>query len=232
MRPRLILILLTAFTLFIAVGCADARYHLTVNRDGSGDIDLRVTFDDITRGWLGRLAADPMVNLARALEKDGYSVATNEGRGRSELAAQKHVDELLPQNLGLGKAMTPALAAAEQSPLQIKRGFFQTSYQFEADIDPLEIISGEQLSSLESYLFQQMEFTLLLTLPLQPDQHNAQGTADEGRTLLWQLIPGQDNRVQVTASHWNPGGLAFTALGVILFAAGLIWVLARNREEN
>lgn len=233
MRVRRLLFLVLAMLVFTAVGCGDARYHLTVNRDGSGDIELRVSLDNMTLELLGQVNANPMTTLKEVLEEDGYTVSPDPGSSQRGIIGRKHVDELTPKGLGVaaiprGQALSPAVPES----IQVSRGFFKISYHFETEIDPMSfVLRVRELKALENYLLAKMQYELALTLPIPADEHNANTTYDEGRTLIWHLVPGQGNRVLVVASHWNPVGPVLTIMLLILVGAGAYWQLRKRDDE-
>lgn len=228
---RRLLILILASLLFIA-GCGDARYHLTVNRDGSGDVDLRIALDNLTLDLLGQARADPLTALRGVLEEDGYAVTTLQGANQRGVIARKHVPELTPQGMGLARLPWATAAAALSPGIQLRPGFIKNRYRFEAEIDPMAFALVRELDGLESYLLARMEYELALTLPVPASEHNADSISDGGKTLVWQLVPGQAKAVLVEAQQWNPLGLAFTALLLVFLGAGAYWYLRKQKKER
>lgn len=232
---RRMAIMVMVISLFLAAGCGDARYHLTVNRDGSGDIDLRVSLDNLTLDLVGQVSADPLAALKGVLEEDGYDVTIEAGANQREIIAGKHVPELSPQNLGVTAIPgAGALAASATVPgdIQVQRGFFMIRYSYEGEVDPTSFALVRELNGLESYLLAQMQYELALTLPLAADEHNANAEKEGGKTLVWQLIPGEGNKVLVKASQWRPGRLAAAALLLFLMAGGVYWYFRRSKGKG
>lgn len=229
---RRLLILVLASLLLLAAGCGEARYHLTVNRDGSGDIDLRVALDNLTLDLLGQASADPLAALREVLEEDGYAVTDYQGANQRGVLARKHVPELTPQGVGLARLSATPAAAATSPGIQVQPGFFRNCYRFEASIDPTAFALVRELDGLEGFLLARMEYELALTLPVPAAKHNADSASHGGRTLVWRLVPGQAKSVLVEAYQWNPLGLAFIALLLICLGAGTYWYLRRSNKAS
>lgn len=229
---RLAILLLALFSL-LAVGCGDARYHLTVNRDGSGDLDLRVSLDNLTLDLLGQVGADPLMTLREALEEDGYAVSVEPGANQREIIARKHVPKLTPQGLGVA-AIPRVFTASATAPegIQVRRGLLNICYRFEGEIDPASFALVQELDGLESYLLAKMQYEFALTLPVPADEHNADAVSEGGKTLVWQLIPGEKNRVLVEASQWNPAGLAAFALLLLMLGVGAYCYFRSSKEDE
>jgi hypothetical protein len=229
---RRIIILIMVCLLFLAAGCGDARYHLTVNRDGSGDIDLRVALDNLTLDLLGQAGADPLAALKGVLEADGYTVTSIRGANQRGVIARKHVPKLTPQGMGLARLPAAPAAAATSPGIQVQPGFFRNRYRFEAEIDPAAFAPVRELDGLEAFLLARMDYELALTLPVPASEHNADSARDGGKTLIWQLAPGQAKEVLVEADQWNPLGFACTVLLLGALGAGAYWYLHRQKKER
>lgn len=222
---RLTILALTL--LILATGCGETSYHLTINRDGSGDIDLRVVLSSLALELLGQVNSDPLSTLTGTLEQEGFVVTPVQEKGITGVSAHKHIAELT--YLEMGRTPGATALAATPGEVQIRRGLFKTRYSFATDVDPLNLPRFRELGSVENYLLSQMDYKFSLTLPMAPDTHNAMSTADAGKTLIWQLNPGQENRVQVEVSHWNPAGFAFIAL-LLTLGAGIYWYFRKTKE--
>ena len=230
---RLLALILTCLMLTLAAGCVDTRYHLTVNRDGSGDINLRIAFTDLALRLLGETEADPLGTLTSDLQLDGYSITSFQEDGMTGIVARKHLERITQQSLDLATLtilQTASAAPPSNQGFQIQEGFFKTRYLVETHVDPGEFAGTGQLGGLDSYLLNQINFEFVLTLPIKPDEHNAATIQEDGRTLVWDLVPGQNNRLMVEASHWNPISLGLTALGTI--GLGLLVIFIKKGKQK
>lgn len=236
MKRRLALVLVI-LVLAVSQGCAEARYHLTVNSNGSGDIDLRVALQAEAMITLRGLGIDPLADLGKDLEGEGYSIEPYADSENMGITARKHVGRIKPDSPDLIPEALFSVARAGDSPLkefEIKREFFQTRYRIEAQIDPAVFLGKSPVEGLNTYLLDQVNYNFILTLPLQPDAHNAHSTQDEGRTLIWRLIPGQANLIKVEASHWNVTAFSLSAIATILVFAGLAgaYYFKKKKEQK
>jgi len=227
---RITLAVIVLLSLTLASGCVDATYHLTINRNGSGDINIEIAINDLVLDLVGE--EDPLVSLTKDLKLQGYTVSSFRDQGKTGLIARKHVERISAQSLDLVRipGIPRAAATSYSDGFQIQQGFFKTRYKVQVDVDPADFTGTGQLGALESHILSQVNFQFVLTLPIQPDDHNAISVDDKGRTMIWTLMPGQGNRVLVEASHWNPVQLAITAIAILSFA-GLLVLLRRQRKK-
>jgi hypothetical protein len=74
-----------------------------------------------------------------------------------------------------------------------------------------------------------LHLKLMLTLPIAPDNHNADNVTDGGKTLTWNLKPGQDNPIFMEAEFPNPLGWgAIILVAVILL---IVWRVRKKRQN-
>lgn len=234
MRGKLAALILIALLLCSASGCVDANYHLTVNIDGSGDIDLKVVFSADTMNLFQSLGVDPLATLAGDLEQEGYTVTPYQDDITAGIRARKHVQMISGESLDFAPVAVQlqAAAALDHDLLKIERSLFRTNYIVETEVDPAGFTGTPQLSGVEAYILKQVNYMFVLTLPIAPREHNADSSEDQGKTLLWQLEPGQANLIKFEVSHWNPAGLAFLALIALIAAAVLVVLIRRSKGRQ
>lgn len=233
MRGKLAALILTALLLCSVSGCVDANYHLTVNIDGSGDIDLKVVFSADTMNLLQSLGVDPLATLAGDLEQEGYTVTPYQDEIKAGIRARKHVQMISGESLDFAPVAVQLQAAAvDHDLLKIERGLFRINYIVETEVDPAGFTGTHQMSGVEAYILEQVNFLFVLTLPIAPREHNADSSEDQGKTLLWQLEPGQANLIKFEVSHWNPAGLAFLALIALIAVAVLVVLIRRTKVKH
>lgn len=229
MPRRIVAAALVAAALLLLSGCVDVRYHLTVNRDGSGAVNVKVLYNDLTLLLLQETGNDPLPRLADQLQQQGFSVAPVREQGRKGLVAARELEtlaEAIPSFAGAGT--TGQVVGGEG--LNVRRGWFRINYRLSTRVDPAKLAETDGLYQLDAYVAHQVNYEFALTLPITPDNHNAARTEDGGQTLVWNVVPGRQNMLLVEASHWNPAGLAATA--VVLFAglAAAAYLLRRKRK--
>lgn len=70
-------------------------------------------------------------------------------------------------------------------------------------------------------MLSQVKMCFILSLPYKPTNHNASLVRDGGRTLELQLIPGQDNKLQMDVVVPNVRKIVLCDVGVALLLAVL-----------
>lgn len=69
-------------------------------------------------------------------------------------------------------------------------------------------------------LLQQVKLRFILKLPTSGDKHNATSTQDNGKTLVWNLVLGENNHLQAEVTYLNPyKAMAWLAVGVIIIVS-------------
>lgn len=219
MSGRIFLALLAA--LLLLSGCADIHYHLTVNRDGSGAVEMTVLYSDLTLWMLQETGNDPLPRLKQTLENEGFSISPLRVEGKSGLTATRQLDDM---NQGL------PVADAELRPGVVRsRRWVWIYYDIEFALDPAAM-PGAPEKGLDAYILNQMQYEFSLTLPLKANSHNAAATADNGRTLIWNLVPGQENLLKLTLSYWDPAATAVVAAVLLAIGAGIYMRYQKRRK--
>lgn len=94
---QLFLIVLLALMLSVLSACADGEAHLTVNMDGSTDLDLNL---NVKNSALGKIGQDNLMPLiADALNRNNFQAEVSEQGDQQQLTATTHYE----------KAIRPAL---------------------------------------------------------------------------------------------------------------------------
>src|SRR5690606_30522362 len=95
-------------------------------------------------------------------------------------------------------------------PLKVKKSLFTTTYILDANIDlsNLAISEEKDFIGLETAMINSIDLRFLLTLPVKIENHNASNVTDEGKTLEWILIPGEDNPIHLEAKIINITNIA------------------------
>lgn len=94
---QLFLTVLLALMLSVLTACADGEAHLTVNMDGSTDLDLNL---NVKNSALGKIGQDNLMPLiADALNRNNFQAEVSEQGDQKQLTATTHYE----------KAIKPAL---------------------------------------------------------------------------------------------------------------------------
>lgn len=77
-----------------------------------------------------------------------------------------------------------------------------------------------------------MKFDFAITLPVKAKTNNASKNEDDGKTLVWNLIPGQHNEISMEAEALNTTNITIVSIGAIMLIALIIVVVIRKRSHN
>lgn len=236
---RHIVLVLTFLLLCLSLsGCGQVYYHVTINKDGSADLEYRVGISDSLLG-LAELGDSPIDKMRKSAEAEGFAVKNYREGGMTGIIATKHfasMNELSAkfQEL-LEKGIEEGMSLKDQIPnVEVKKVFWQTHYTFKADIDLSlnKTAEGDPIADVIANTFlNQMDLRFLLTLPVTPKTHNALRVSDDGKTLEWQLIPNSLNRIQVEVIVPNLVNIGVTLAGaVVLILVGVYIGFIRPRR--
>jgi len=225
--PVLIILLLTVVLLS---GCVEGKFHITLNKDGSADINYRIGFD---RSLLALLQSDqenPLEEMRKSAKEEGFTVKNYSEDKMVGIIATKHVNSLdeLPNF-----ANVAAGGDSAKPPLVIEESFFKKQYHFETNVDlsDMKETPEDDLGGLGNAMLSQVNLRFILTPPFTPQHHNASVVRDDGQTLEWHLIPGQDNQITMEASVPNTTNIALVIAGSVIILLGIIFVVHRSKAS-
>ncbi|MTI94564.1 MAG: DUF3153 domain-containing protein [Firmicutes bacterium] len=225
MRKLLISLLLAGMILMS--GCFDAEFHLTVNRDGSGDFSYQLGFDRDFLAMMESEGEDPLAEMAIEAEADGFTVTRYEDDDYVGIRATQHLPQITAEDLDVFDE-----ASTQGDGLVVEESLFRSHYRFQADMNMEGMGEDEEFGQM---MLNQMNFRFTITLPVKPDSHNADSVSEDGKTLTWNLRPGQANPINLEASVPNIVFIAILGAGAALLLIGLIVlivVLRRRREAD
>ncbi|MGA2368956.1 MAG: DUF3153 domain-containing protein [Thermacetogeniaceae bacterium] len=225
-------------------GCgAEGIFHITINKNGSADLNYKVGIDNTIYSMMIASNNDPLADFKKETQSEGFTVANFNDGQMSGVITTKHVNsssELAgTANFFNGQNMSNFLngqnnITKSNNPLTVTRSFFSTQYNLNTNIDlsSMEGNSKDQFSGLGNAMLSQIKLQLLLTLPIKPGINNAINVSDNGRTLEWDLIPGQNNHVQMAATAPNVLNIALTAVGAAIIIAALVVFLILHKRKK
>lgn len=237
---RRLLLLILALSVLLLAGCMSVEHHLVINSDGSGEFGFQLALDTSLLEMLGMDDADPLADMIEQAEAEGFSVTPFTDGDMSGFRATKHLPVITVQALNIFAGEVEASG----SGLTIKEDWVSTRYEFELSYDMADIdaeIDEEDfihLPFLEDFM-EDMFYGFSITLPVEPMSHNADSVSSDGKTLTWNLKPGEQNLMQFTAIDGYSmvglavlGGVALLALiPVLLIAAAVIKRRRRARAK-
>ncbi|AJY74446.1 hypothetical protein [Paenibacillus beijingensis] len=227
-------LIIALFMLTALSACADGEASVTINRNGSADMNVKLLVSSSALEQIGR--SDLMSRLIDRLKADGLNAAPLQENGRTGLTVSKHMDpEDFRHNAALPKGVTMSRTSAP--------GFWTTKEHISVTVDPAAMMptqaSGavaklENLSPLlKKFALSGFNFDLKLTLPIKPDSSNADHISGNGRTLTWNIAPLQPNTFDLTVSVPNIRHIAYAGgASLIALIALVVWLIVRVRRRR
>jgi hypothetical protein len=236
-KSLLFVALLMAITL-TTTGCVDANFHVTINKDGSGDVNYKMLFEPMLIGLGSQGGTDMVKEMEDGATKQGFTVSKLNENNKAGFEAKKHVanlsEEMKKGNMFGNENMDKTFKPGEG--LSIQKTFFKTTYKLSSDLD-MSSMAGkptddQQTKAMATAMLRSMKFDFALTLPVKATNQNAAKTEDDGKTLVWNLTPGEHNQINVTAEAWNITNIVLVGAGAAVVIILVIVVLVRKRSQN
>ncbi|MDN4603329.1 hypothetical protein B2I21_01560 [Chryseobacterium mucoviscidosis] len=232
---QLLFAFLLTLMLSILSACADGEAHVTVNMDGSSDLDLNLSVTDSALGMMGQ--DNLMTLLADSLKKNNFQAEVSDQGDRTELKATTHYEKSntvstfstsdLPDGIQVEQSTTP--------------GFFTSKLHIAAEVDLLQTVPDGEVKDqinkvpgfLKNLLLKDVNFDFKLTLPIKAQESNADLVEDHGKTLIWHVSPLDTNKLDLTLQVPNIRNIIITGgIALVLFIALLIWFIVRRRRTR
>ncbi|WP_145409517.1 hypothetical protein [Paenibacillus xylanexedens] len=231
LRHLFIAILLTLM-LTVLTACADGEAHVTVNLDGSSDLDLNLS---VTDAALGKIGQDNLMSLlADTLIKNNFQAEVTKQGDTQQLTATTHYEKSNTTDFDMSSL--PEGIKVEQSKTP---GLFSSTLHLTAEADVMESMPDgtikDQINKVPSFLknllLKDVNFDFKLTLPIKAKDSNADVVEDGGKTLTWHVSPLNRNTLDLTVQIPNIQNIIIAAvIALILIAVLLIWLLLRRRR--
>lgn len=231
---QLLLSSMLALMLFILSACADGEAHVTVNMNGTVDLNLNLSVTDAALGKIGQDNLMPL--LAQSLERNNFKTEVTKQGDRNVLQAANHYEK--GSMTGFNTSDMPPGIRFEQSTIP---GFFTSKMHITAEADLMESMPDgdikEQINIVPSFLkrllLKDMNFDFKLSLPIKAEDSNADQVQDGGKTLIWNIAPLQKNKMDLTVQIPNIRNiLLVTVIGLVLILALIIWFFVRRRRTK
>ncbi|WP_336779754.1 hypothetical protein [Paenibacillus illinoisensis] len=232
---HLFLTFMLSLMLIILSACADGEAHLTVNMDGSTDLELNL---GVTESALGKIGQDNLMPmLEEALKKNNFQAEVVDDGERKQLSATTHYEKSnTAASFDLSKL--PKGIQVEQST---EPGFFTSRFHVTATADLMESMPDGEIkdqinkvpSFLKNLLLKDVNFDFKLSLPIQAEDSNADLVEDQGKTLTWHVSPINSNTLDLTVQVPNIRNIIITAvIALIVVASLLIWFFIRRKRTR
>ncbi len=219
-KPFLVIVIMLCFL----TGCVKGVFHVTVNKDGSGELNYRLAIDsDLLSTFNNK--NNPLERFREIAQKDGFVVSNFKDNGYYGIEAKKHVKEI---SEGIGGELIAYISSINTSKdhinLNVDKGLFFNVYTIKTNID-LTNFKKKDIPFFQLFL-DKMDLRILLTLPFDVEGHNAsrvEEQTDDFKTFEWDILPGQNNEIYLEAKVVNVWNIV---LLVALVAAALVFIVA------
>ena len=234
---KLIIIFCFLLTALGLAGCAKGEVVMELSRFGSANIECRIVAAPLVASQLGFLKDDFVA--------DGFQVENVTEEKMEGFLAKKQFPSLnevnktkimrgfeLHKNKEQNSKQTNNAVEAKQPAVIYTQGllFDTVAVKTHLDLRSNDKESGKESQWLIKNLLQQVNLRFVLKLPTAADSSNATRTPDGGKTLVWELVMGENNELQAQVTYLNPykaGGWALAAIGTLL-----LFRLKRRRKSS
>ncbi len=224
-RKNLVLLLfITAVAPFLLTGCFKFSLHLTVNRNGSADVDIVMAASRTLVSMGTGLENSLLVDKREQLAEQGFAISDYTAENLTGFQATKRMKTLEEfSSLGLGDD----LGLGDQELFTVEKDFFFTTYHLNAEINLLDLI-GDKIGMMALF---SPDMRFILTLPVEPLKHNASSVSPDGKTLVWILSPTQVNQISLSASVPNTNALVTVILVVLILVLTIVMIIVRQKRK-
>lgn len=228
-----------AIALSVALtGCVKGDFHVTVNKNGSAIEDY--TLEESTMIYDNK-PNDPLNQFKEATTRQGFNVSTFKDGDYIGVHAKRNDKDMSK----LATDILGNLSTRGTKPkITVQKGIFQNLYTVDADIDlrDSQTIAAQngkavETSSLSSSIGQmfadKVDLKLDMTLPVDTEQNNASRVlAGKSQTYEWDLLIGQDNKVELQASVLNVWNVVYASLLGVALLGVIGFGLQRYRKTK
>ena len=228
MLSKPVWVLLMCIMLLFITGCVDVDIELTIHKDGSGEIMYRIAMDPLLYRFLTESDSDPLENFIKEAEVEGFLVTVFRGE-KTGIEARKAVE-----NMAEDSSFHLFDDELNTGQFVVKRGLLKNQVILDTELD-LTVLEREFAGDFDQLLgermLRNMRFDFTLNLPVKPAKHNASTTENDGRTLIWNLAPGDKNPIYVEIEVLNIQNILILA-GAFIFSVIVITVVLKARKPE
>ncbi|MGX9707877.1 DUF3153 domain-containing protein [Laceyella tengchongensis] len=195
-------------------GCVNGHFHLTVHSDGSGVYELKVETNP--------LLLSQFAQLRKRLEQYGYRLTEIKQGDKVGWIARKEVNNLKAHPPGPEfKTISPiALLKVDAPQFTQQQGLWFHQMQLHTKVD----MNGLNLPMLNDGA----DLRFILTLPIEPQTHNATTVSADGKTLTWQIVPGEVTPIDLNVRYPNFIAWGVTLLILVILAGAAWWAVKKK----
>jgi uncharacterized membrane protein len=240
MKRRLVFLLCVIGLVALLSGCVKGDFHITVNKNGSADLDYKIGMMAQLVGLIsgsGNGKQDPIAGMKVSFENVGFAVSQYRDGDYIGVSAKKHVDNL--KDIGNSLPNENMLNESQKSQVSDKlnftedKGLFFTTYRYTGSIDFTNMKPDDKdTMGIQQMMLKQVDLKLTLTLPVQADAQNASRVLPDQKTYQWDLIPGTKGDIMLQAKVPNVTNIIISILLLIVIVAAVIVFIVKSRRKR
>ena len=240
----LLLVIVLALSL---TGCMKFRTDLTVNKDGSGEVNYSIAINSFIYQMIKQQQQqDPLSEIRKKFEAKNYQVnkfnnedlvGLNVSKKVADIAEIKSLEEVL-QDANASSTQDIGNSGLSLAGLEIERGIFYNTYKYNQEVDmkelQLESTGNEITDEMRQAMLNKMDLGFTISLPVVATEHNATKVENGGQKLVWDFKPGTVNRVQFKVKLLDKNNMIILGLLLFLVIAAFIFFLTQpsKKEQN
>ena len=234
-----LLVLCLLIVMLLTSGCVKGDVTMEVSRFGSTEVECKIVAVPLVAYQLNDLKND--------FVQDGFTVTDVTEEQMQGFVAKKSFERF--KDLGKVRVFKgirvqdnqkkiTAQAQSEAAKGEIEKETF--TYQQGLLFDTVTVDTDFDLRSnkdntpkesdwLVKNLLQQVKLRFILKLPTSGENHNATSTQNNGKTLVWNLVLGENNHLQAEVTYLNP----YKAIGwtSLVLAVIIAYKLYRRKKQ-
>lgn len=219
MKKTIGIVLILLVMLVTLTGCVNVNYEVKVNRNGSGDISYVYAFSQDTLKSFNISAEDMVQVMKEQAQENKYAVEPYETEELAGFKASKHVKDLNTE-FSLQEAFGDEyIQDNENNTIKVDKSLFVTKYSQNAEID---LTSMKEMAS-------EIQIEYAITLPVKAKTNNANKVEKGGKTLRWNFMGGEVNKVEFTATQINIVPIIIVVVAVIIIVA-IVFIILRRKN--
>jgi LPXTG-motif cell wall-anchored protein len=249
---KLMLMFVMAAMVVMMTGCMQADYHLTINKDMSGNLAYKVgVSSDVMALAKNSESGDPLAKLSKEYKDAGYTVKKYKADGYEGFIVSKSFQDVRKADISLKTASTKDMEGDTKMSYHQQKGFFSTKASATIEVDmtteklakELAQSTGEvgdmakgagekEMKAALALVGDALDMTFTITMPGKASKHNATKVSDGGRTLSWKLKFGKINKLHVEANAPNTTNISLVIGGVLIVLVGAYLTLRRRKATT
>jgi hypothetical protein len=239
MKRRFAILLCIIGLVALLSGCVKGDFHITVNKNGSADLDYNFGMKSQLVGLMsGNGQKDPVQEMKTNFEKKGFTVSQYRDNDYIGIVAKKHMDNLKDISDALPKNPDQQSAAADsfnKMNFTEDKGLFFTTYRYNGSVDLTSMKADDKdTMGIQQMMLKQVDLKLTLTLPVKAETQNASRILPDQQTYQWDLIPGTKGDIALQAKAPNITNIIIAIIGlvVILVVAAVAIIKSKRRKTS